>query len=131
MITTSQGPGGQNVNKVATAVHLIHEPTGVEVRMQDTKSQAQNREKAWKLLRARLYERQRAAQEAERAAERQQMIGSGNRAEKIRTYRYKDGIAVDHRVSQSFNLTEVMAGKLDPMLDALVEHDTAQRLAAL
>jgi peptide chain release factor 1 len=131
MITTSQGPGGQNVNKVATAVHLIHQPTGVEVRMQDTKSQAQNREKAWKLLRARLYEQQKAEQEAQRSEERKGMIGSGSRAEKIRTYRFKDNLVVDHRLGRSFNLGEVLQGRMQDLVDALVELDTAERLAAL
>jgi len=131
MITTSQGPGGQNVNKVATAVHLIHQPSGVEVRMQDTKSQAQNREKAWKLLRARLYEQQKAEQEAQRSEERKGMIGSGSRAEKIRTYRFKDNLVVDHRLGQSFNLGEVLQGRMQNLVDALVEQDTAERLAAL
>jgi peptide chain release factor 1 len=119
------------VNKVATAVHLIHRPTGLEVRMQETKSQTQNREKAWRLLRARLYEAELQRTREEEARARSEQIGGGGRAERIRTYRWKDNIAVDHRLGESFPLERTMAGDLAPVVALLTEMETARRLAAL
>jgi peptide chain release factor 1 len=125
----SSGPGGQSVNTTDSAVRITHKPTGLVVSMQDEKSQLQNRERAMKVLRARLYEQKVAEQQAELAADRRAQVGTGERAEKIRTYNFPQGRVTDHRVGVTVhNLDAVLAGDLDELTAALQDAEKRQRL---
>src|SRR6266478_3208529 len=116
----STGPGGQSVNTTDSAVRITHVPTGVVVSMQDEKSQLQNKEKAMRVLRARLYDRELALRRAELDATRRSQIGGGERAEKIRTYNYKENRVTDHRINLTlYKLDKVLMGELDDVVDAL------------
>jgi peptide chain release factor 1 len=125
----SSGPGGQSVNTTDSAVRITHKPTGLVVSMQDEKSQLQNREKAMRVLRARLLERELAAQQAEVAAQRLAQVGSGERAEKIRTYNFPQDRVTDHRVGLTKgNLPGVLGGELDEFTAALEAEDKRRKL---
>jgi len=127
----SSGPGGQSVNTTYSAVRLTHLPTGVVVSMQDEKSQIKNREKAMRVLRARLQELEEQKQHEALASERRSMVGSGDRSEKIRTYNFKENRVSDHRIGLTIHqLDLVMEGGLDPFIDALVAHYQAEKLKA-
>jgi peptide chain release factor 1 len=127
----SSGPGGQHVNTTDSAVRLTHKPTGIVVSMQDEKSQLQNRDKAMRVLRARLYEKKLAEQQAEIASERRSQVGSGERSEKIRTYNFPQGRVTDHRVKvTAHNLDQVLAGDLREFTEALGAEEKRRRLEA-
>jgi peptide chain release factor 1 len=125
----SSGPGGQSVNTTDSAVRITHKPTGILVSMQDEKSQLQNKERAMRVLRARLYERQLAEQQAKIASERKAQVGSGERSEKVRTYNFPQGRVTDHRIKlTSHNLDGVLGGDLSEFTDALSAEEKRQRL---
>ncbi len=127
----SSGPGGQSVNTTDSAVRITHRPSGIVVSMQDEKSQLQNREKAMRVLRARLYERALAQQQAELAADRRAQVGTGERAEKIRTYNYGERRVTDHRIKlTTHNLEEVLDGDLRQFTDALQAQERRELLRA-
>ena len=127
----SSGPGGQSVNTTDSAVRITHKPTGIVVSMQDEKSQLQNRERAMKVLRARLYEAKLAEQQAELAAARSAQVGTGERAEKIRTYNFPERRVTDHRIKLTVhNLDQLLAGELDDMTAALQDDEKRRRLDA-
>ncbi|MGI8781713.1 MAG: peptide chain release factor 1, partial [Solirubrobacteraceae bacterium] len=127
----SSGPGGQSVNTTDSAVRITHKPTGIVVSMQDEKSQLQNRERAMKVLRARLYEAKLAEQQAEQAAARSAQVGTGERAEKIRTYNFPERRVTDHRVKHTaHNLDQLLQGELDEFTAALQDDEKRRRLDA-
>jgi peptide chain release factor 1 len=128
----SSGPGGQSVNTTDSAVRITHLPTGLVVIQQDEKSQHKNKAKALKVLRARLYEAQRQALAATRAADRKSQVGSGDRSERVRTYNFPQGRVTDHRINLTlYKIDKVLSGEaLDEIVDALTQADTAERLAA-
>ena len=126
----STGPGGQSVNTTDSAVRLTHEPSGLVVTCQDEKSQLQNKEKAFRILRARLYQMEMERQLEELAGERRSQVGSGGRSEKIRTYNYKENRVTDHRIGLTIRrLDAVLEGALEEFVDALAADEQARRLA--
>jgi len=129
-VKRSSGPGGQSVNTTDSAVRVTHLPTGLVVDIQDEKSQHKNKAKALAILRARLLEMERQRLAEERGEQRRSQVGSGERSEKIRTYNFPDDRVTDHRIGLTVhNLPGLLAGDLDRLIEPLVEHDQAERMA--
>ncbi|MFM8634917.1 MAG: peptide chain release factor 1 [Planctomycetia bacterium] len=130
-IFCASGPGGQHVNKTASAVRLTHLETGIVVQCQDEKSQHKNLAKALRVLKTRLYEHQRQIEHDKRSAERKTLVGSGDRSQRIRTYNFPQNRVTDHRINESFTLDQVMAGRLGLVVDAIEEFGRQERKAAM
>src|ERR1041384_4715554 len=126
------GHGGQGVNTTDSAVRIVHKPTGTEVRCQDERSQLKNKAKAMKVLRSRLLERKIHEEKTKYDAQRSQQVGTGDRSEKIRTYNFPQNRVTDHRIELTlYNLSNVIEGDIDPLINPLMAHDLQQKLAAL
>ncbi|MBQ3904370.1 MAG: peptide chain release factor 1 [Eubacterium sp.] len=127
----SSGAGGQHINKTSSAIRITHIPTGTVVECQDERSQHKNKDKALKVLRARLYDAEKAKHDAEIAGERKAQVGTGDRSERIRTYNYPQGRVSDHRINLTlYKLEQILNGDLDELIDALITADTAEKLKA-
>ncbi|MFM7074565.1 MAG: peptide chain release factor 1 [Planctomycetaceae bacterium] len=123
----ASGPGGQHVNKTASAVRLTHLETGIVVQCQDEKSQHKNLARALRVLKARIYEHRRSIEHEKRASERRTLVGSGDRSQRVRTYNFPQNRVTDHRINESFTLDQVVAGRLGGVLDALEAHHRRER----